>query len=89
MAWPPCQLKVGTLYCDLFDMLTHRNARAEHTLFAMRSARTFLDCGYTMCLGAASAKSRLDAVLRNSIRAGDIPGPRFLANGQEVRDTRT
>lgn len=64
----------------------------EHTLFSMRSARTFLDCGYTMCLGAASAKARLDAVMRNSIRAGDIPGPRFLANGQEVShsgDTNT
>ncbi len=56
----------------------------EHTLFAMRSARTFLDCGYTSCVGAASAKQRLDTVIRNSIRAGDIPGPRYLANGKEM-----
>lgn len=56
----------------------------EHTLFAMRSARTFLDCGYTSCVGAASAKQRLDIVIRNSIQAGDIPGPRYLANGQEM-----
>lgn len=56
----------------------------EHTLFSMRSARTFLDCGYTSCLGAASAKQRLDTVIRDAIKAGDIPGPRFLANGKEM-----
>lgn len=56
----------------------------EHTLFAMRSARTFIDCGYTMTFGAASAKERIDVVVRNSIHAGDIPGPRSLANGQEM-----
>ncbi|KAL8280245.1 hypothetical protein RQP46_007359 [Phenoliferia psychrophenolica] len=56
----------------------------EHTLFSMRSARTFIDCGYTMCFGAASAKTRIDVVIRNSIQAGDIPGPRSLANGQEM-----
>lgn len=56
----------------------------EHTLFAMRSARTFLDCGYTSCVGAASAKQRLDTVIRNAIQAGDIPGPRYLANGKEM-----
>lgn len=57
----------------------------EHTLFAARSARTFLDCGYTMCHGAASAKQRLDRVIRDAINAGEIPGPRSTANGQEVR----
>ncbi|KAH7922427.1 hypothetical protein BV22DRAFT_1070495 [Leucogyrophana mollusca] len=56
----------------------------EHTLFTARSARTFLDCGYTMCVGAASAKQRLDMVVRNAINTGDIPGPRYLANGQEM-----
>lgn len=30
----------------------------EHTLFSARSARTLLDCGYTMCFGAASAKGK-------------------------------
>lgn len=56
----------------------------EHTLFSARSARTFLDCGYTMCFGAASAKSRIDAVVKNAINAGDIPGPRALANAAEM-----
>jgi hypothetical protein len=37
-----------------------------------------------MCVGAASAKQRLDVALRDSIHNGDVPGPRFLANGQEM-----
>ena len=36
------------------------------------------------CYGAASAKDRLDVVIRDSINAGDIPGPRYLANGKEI-----
>lgn len=38
--------------------------------------------GYSV--GAASAKQRLDMVIRNAINSGTIPGPRYLANGQEV-----
>ncbi|KAF4538740.1 hypothetical protein BFW01_g8467 [Lasiodiplodia theobromae] len=56
----------------------------EHVLLTMRSAQCFLDSGYTMAFGAASAKKRLDVVIRNAINAGDIPGPRYLANGKEM-----
>ncbi|CAG8411713.1 unnamed protein product [Penicillium salamii] len=56
----------------------------EHTLLTARSAKCFLDSGYTMCFGAASAKKRLDIVVRDAINAGHIPGPRYLANGQEI-----
>ncbi|KAJ7054225.1 hypothetical protein C8F01DRAFT_1164440 [Mycena amicta] len=56
----------------------------EHTIFALKSAQTFLDCGYTMCFGAASARDRLDLAIRNAIKDGTIPGPRFLANGKEM-----
>ncbi|MCJ1358174.1 MAG: hypothetical protein MMC33_008172 [Icmadophila ericetorum] len=56
----------------------------EHVLLTARSAHCFLDSGYTMCYGAASAKERLDVVIRDSINAGDIPGPRYLANGKEM-----
>ncbi|KAJ7182974.1 hypothetical protein C8R43DRAFT_17880 [Mycena crocata] len=59
----------------------------EHTLFSMKSAKTFLDCGYTMCVGAASARERLDVVIKNAIQGGDIVGPRFLANGKEMAPT--
>lgn len=53
-------------------------------LLTMKSAQCFLDSGYTMAFGAASAKKRLDVVIRDAINAGDIPGPRYLANGQEM-----
>lgn len=56
----------------------------EHTLLTARSAKCFLDSGYTMCFGAASAKKRLDIVVRDAINAGHILGPRYLANGQEI-----
>ncbi|OBT70790.1 hypothetical protein VF21_10090 [Pseudogymnoascus sp. 05NY08] len=56
----------------------------EHVLLTARSAQCYLDSGYTMCFGAASAKDRLDVVIRNAINAGDIPGPRYLANGKEI-----
>jgi imidazolonepropionase-like amidohydrolase len=56
----------------------------EHVLAAMANAKTFLDCGYTMCVGAAAAKPRLDVVIRNAINKGQIPGPRYLANGPEI-----
>jgi len=59
----------------------------EHTLLAARSAKTYLECGYTSCVGAASAKQRIDVVIRNAINAGDIPGPRYLANGMEIVST--
>jgi len=36
------------------------------------------------CFGAASAKDRLDVVIRDAINAGDIPGPRYLANAKEI-----
>lgn len=56
----------------------------EHTLVTARAAQTYLDSGYTMCFGAASAKERLDCVVRDAINAGQIPGPRYLANGKEM-----
>ncbi|KAF2999114.1 hypothetical protein E8E14_003158 [Neopestalotiopsis sp. 37M] len=59
----------------------------EHTLLTARSARCYLDSGYTMCFGAASAKDRLDIVIRDAINSGDIPGPRCLANGKEMART--
>jgi imidazolonepropionase-like amidohydrolase len=43
-----------------------------------------LDCGYTSAFSAASAKPRLDVVLRREIDAGRLPGPRLLANGPEI-----
>jgi imidazolonepropionase-like amidohydrolase len=54
----------------------------EHTPLTARSAQCYLDSGYTMCFGAASAKKRLDVVVRDAINAGTIPGPAFWAMGK-------
>ncbi len=51
----------------------------EHTLLTMHNAKRYLDFGITSCISAASAKPRLDLVIRNAINAGKIPGPRLLA----------
>ena len=59
----------------------------EHTLRTMKNARKMLDQGFTACNSAASAKARLDIVIRNAINAGDIPGPRTLAASPELATT--
>ena len=59
----------------------------EHVLHTANSARTYLDCGYTMCFGAASAQPRLDIVIKSAIKSGMIPGPRTLSNCQEISTT--
>jgi imidazolonepropionase-like amidohydrolase len=56
----------------------------EHTLFTACTAKTYLDMGWTSCVGAAAAKPRLDVVVRDAINSGLIPGPRYLAASQEV-----
>lgn len=59
----------------------------EHTLATMHNARTLLDHGFTSAFSAASAKLRLDVVIRNEIDAGRIPGPRLRAAGPEITVT--
>jgi imidazolonepropionase-like amidohydrolase len=59
----------------------------EHTLLTARNARILLDHGFTSAYSAASAKLRLDVVIRNAIAAGQIPGPRLKACGPEITVT--
>ncbi len=59
----------------------------EHTLFAADMAKRYIDMGWTSCMGAASAKARLDVVIRNAINSGQIPGPRYSAASQEITTT--
>jgi len=61
-----------------------RMPNEEHVLWSATVAKTLLDSGFTSCVGAAAAKPRLDVVIRNAINSGQIPGPRYLANGQEI-----
>jgi len=56
----------------------------EHILWCADVAKRYLDMGWTSCVGAATAKPRLDVVIRNAIAKGDIPGPRYLAASQEI-----
>ena len=59
----------------------------EHTLGTMHNARLLLDHGFTSIYAAASAKPRLDVVIRNEINAGRIPGPRIRAASPEITVT--
>jgi imidazolonepropionase-like amidohydrolase len=56
----------------------------EHILWCAHVAKRYLDRGWTSCVGAATAKPRLDVVIRNAINSGQIPGPRYLAASQEI-----
>ena len=56
----------------------------EHILWCAHIAKRYLDMGFTSCIGAATAKPRLDVVIRNAIDSGQIPGPRYLAASQEI-----
>ena len=72
---------------DLFSDAITRLPVEEHMLTTVRNAKTMLDCGYTSAFSAASAKTRLDVVLKREIEAGRVPGPRLLANGPEITVT--
>jgi imidazolonepropionase-like amidohydrolase len=56
----------------------------EHILWCAHIAKRYLDMGWTSCVGAATAKPRLDVVIRNAIESGQIVGPRYLAASQEI-----
>jgi hypothetical protein len=47
-------------------------------------SRGFADIGIQWC---ELMEKRLDVVVRNAINAGEVPGPRYLANGQEIATT--
>ncbi len=56
----------------------------EHVLLSARNAKKYLDHGFTSINSMASAKSRLDIVIRNAINNGELPGPRMLAATPEL-----
>jgi imidazolonepropionase-like amidohydrolase len=59
----------------------------EHLLGTMRNAELLLDHGFTSVYSAASAKLRLDVVIRNEIDGGRLKGPRIRASGPEITVT--
>jgi imidazolonepropionase-like amidohydrolase len=59
----------------------------EHLLRTCRNATLLLDAGFTSVFSAASAKMRLDVVVRNEIEAGHLAGPRMRAASPEITVT--
>jgi len=55
----------------------------ENLLVTLQNAATYLDYGFTAVVGMASAKPRLEVVVRNAVNAGQFPGPRILASTPE------
>ena len=59
----------------------------EHTIATLHNAKTLLDAGFTSAYSAASAKLRLDVVVRNEVNSGRSPGPRIRAASPEITVT--
>ena len=59
----------------------------EHLLRTCRNATLLLDHGFTSCYSAASAKLRLDVVVKAEIDAGHLAGPRYRTAGPEITVT--
>ena len=59
----------------------------EHTIATLHNARTLLEAGFTSAYSAASAKLRLDVVVRNEVDSGRSPGPRIRAASPEITVT--
>ena len=59
----------------------------EHLLRTCRNATLILDHGFTSAYSAASAKLRIDVVVRQEIEDGYLAGPRYRAAGPEITVT--
>ncbi len=59
----------------------------EHLLRTCRNATKILDHGFTSCYSAASAKLRLDVVVKDEIENGHLAGPRYRTAGPEITVT--
>ena len=55
----------------------------ENLLVTLQNAATYIDYGFTAVIGMASAKPRLEVVVRDAVNAGKFPGPRILASTPE------
>jgi imidazolonepropionase-like amidohydrolase len=80
-------------HCHLSFVGPHRNQDLgeippeEHLLRTCRNATFILDCGFTSAYSAASAKLRIDVVVRQEIEDGYLKGPRYKAAGPEITVT--
>jgi imidazolonepropionase-like amidohydrolase len=80
-------------HCHLSFVGPHRNQDLgeippeEHLLRTCRNATYILNCGFTSAYSAASAKLRIDVVIRQEIEDGYLAGPRYRAAGPEITVT--
>ena len=59
----------------------------EHLLRPAATPRSSSNHGFTSCYSAASAKLRIDVVVRQEIEDGYLAGPRYRAAGPEITVT--
>jgi imidazolonepropionase-like amidohydrolase len=59
----------------------------DHAIATLDAARKLLGAGFTSACSAASAKIRLDVVVRDAIASGRFDGPRLLAASPEITVT--
>jgi len=80
-------------HCHLSFVGPHRNQDLgeippeEHLLRTCRNATFILNHGFTSAYSAASAKLRIDVVVRQEIEDGYLAGPRYRAAGPEITVT--
>ena len=74
-------------YYDIIDLTKLDLAPIEESVIhGVKHCQLMLECGFTMAV-CAGAHYRIDAVLRDSINNGEIPGPRVLAAGRDICPT--
>ncbi len=61
---------------------------AEHALDLAAVARTFLESGYTLVVGAGVLQPDDDLLLQRFVDGGLLPGPRIVPSGLMVADAR-
>jgi imidazolonepropionase-like amidohydrolase len=65
-----------------------RAPAAKHALDVAAVARTFLESGYTLIVGAGVLQPLDDLVTKDAVDRGLIPGPRIIPSGPMVTDAK-
>ena len=58
----------------------------EHALEVAGVVRRYLECGYTLLVGAGALKPRVDVLVARAIDKGLIDGPRLLPSGEMITE---
>ena len=72
----------------VFDHVgVQKEPEAKHALDVAAVARTFLESGYTLIVGAGVLQPWDDTLTREAINTGLIPGPRIIPSGTMITET--